>query len=351
MKKLHSFPRLLAASALVLFPIASHAADAPPLQKWKKGTGWGWVWGPADEVGALNEMTDASRSAALRLAQSGKVFDLGVTYDRSSYKWPGHSPGEILSFRTPEGVKRQQDLPALVNDNPTKTAWHSCALFMNDNVATQIDGLGHATEGEDDHWYNGFKEKDWGGNWGVRKCDANTIPPIIARGVLIDVAGSKGLAALPSHYPITVEDLQAALRKQSTQLRPGDVVLIRTGTLAYWSEVGADHAKIGEHDSAGITVESAKWLVEQNGSMMIGSDTSGLEYNPKPEETAAFRAKYKSFMPVHNYLLIQQGVHIAEFHYLEDLAREKVYEFCYVCTTAKIKGTTAGFALRPVALR
>jgi kynurenine formamidase len=305
-----------------------------------------------DEVGSLNEMTDASRLAALRLAKQGKTYDLGVTYDRNSYKWPGHSPGEIISFRTPEGVKRQQDSPALINENPSKTAWHSCALFINDNVATQIDGLGHATEGEDDHWYNGFKEREWGGNWGVRKCDATTIPPIIARGVLIDVAGYKGLDALPGSYIITVADLQGALRKQNTSLQPGDVVLIRTGTLRYWGDAGADEkGEIKEHDSAGINLESAKWLVEENGAMMIGSDTSGLEYNPKPEDTPAYRAKYKSFMPVHNYLLIQQGVHIAEFHSLEALAQDQAYEFCYFCSTSKIKGTAAGFALRPVAIR
>jgi kynurenine formamidase len=321
------------------------------LKKWQKGKGWGWVWGKDDEVGSLNEMTDASRLAALRLADSGKVYDLGVLYDRTSYKWPGHSPGEILSFRTPEGVKRQQDLPQIINNNNSRTAWHSSALFINDNVATQIDGLGHATEGDDDHWYNGFKEKDWGGNWGPRKADASTIPPIIARGVLIDIAGAKGVEALPSNYIITVEDIEGALRKQQTQLKPGDVVLIRTGTLRYWGETGSDHARIGKHDSAGISVETAKWLVEQNGAMMIGSDTSGVEYNPKDEDAMAYRAKYRSFMPVHNYLLIEQGVHIGEFHYLEGLARERVYEFCYIACTNKIKGSTAGFTLRPIAVR
>lgn len=330
----------------------SQAVDPLSLKKWQRGKGWGWVWGKDDEVGALNEMTDASRLAALRLANRGKVYDLGVIYDRTSYKWPGHSPGEIISFRTPEGVKRQHDLPALLNGNASQTAWHSCALFMNDNVATQIDGLGHATQGEDDHWYNGFKEKDWGGNWGVRKCDATTIPPIVARGVLIDVAGSKNVEALPPHYAITVDDLQKALRRQNTGLRPGDVVLIRTGTLRYWGETGNDErGLIARHDSAGINLETARWLVEQNGAMLIGSDTSGLEYGPKPEETAAFRAKYKSFMPVHNYLLIEQGVHIGEFHNLEELARDRVYEFCYICCTAKIKGTASGFALRPIAIQ
>ena len=330
----------------------ARAAETNAMKKWQKGEGWGWGWSKTDEVGALNEMTDASRLAALRLVKQGKTYDLGVTYDRTSYKWPGHSPAEIISFRTPEGVKRQNDLPALVNDNSTKTAWHSCALFINDNVGTQIDGLGHATEGEDDHWYNGFRERDWGGNWGPRKCDASTIPPVIARGVLIDVAAAKGLEALPAYHVITVEDLQAALKLQNTKLTPGDVVLIRTGTLRFWGETGEDDkGLIKQHDTAGINLEAARWLVEENGAMMLGSDTSGLEYNPRPEDTANYRAKYKSFMPVHNYLLIQQGVHIGEFHNLEELSRAKVYEFCYFCTTARIKGTASGFALRPVALQ
>jgi kynurenine formamidase len=321
------------------------------MKKWQKGKGWGWVWGKDDEVGALNEMTDESRLAALRLTDRGKVYDLGVLYDRTSYKWPGHSPGEIISFRTPEGVKRQGDLPDLINNNDRKTAWHSAAIFISDNVATQIDGLGHATEGADDHWYNGFTEKEWGGNWGPRKADASTIPPIVARGVLIDVAGSKGLEVLPANYQITVADLEQALQKQKVQLKPGDVVLIRTGTLRFWSETGSDHEKIAAHDSAGISLETAKWLVEQNGAIMICGDTSGVEYQPKPEDTKAFREKYRTFIPLHNYLLIEQGVHIGEFHYLEDLARDRVYEFCYIACTNKIKGAAAGFTMRPIAIR
>lgn len=321
------------------------------LKKWQKGQGWGWVWGADDEVGALNEMTDVSRLAALRIADKGRTYDLGVNYDRTSYKWPGHSPGEIISFRTPEGVKRQRDLPALVNDNADKLAWHSAAIFISDNVGTQLDGLGHITTDDDNHWYNGFKESDWGGNFGVRKADAETIPPIVARGVLIDVAGSKGLDALPGNYAISVADLQQALAKQRTQLKPGDVVLIRTGVLRYWGATGSDHAKLAQHDSAGISLETAKWLVEQNGAMLIGSDTSGLEYGPAEKDNAAYRAKYHSFNPVHKYLLVEQGIHIGEFHNLEGLAQAQVYEFCYIAATNKIKGAAAGFTMRPLAIR
>lgn len=336
---------------LLLATAEASAAEASPMKQWVTGKGWGWVWGPNDEVGALNEMTDASRLAALRIVQKGQSYDLGVSYDRTSFKWPGHSPGEIISFRTPEGVKRQGDLPGILGAEK-QTAWHSCTLFISDNVGTQIDGLAHITTGADDHWYNGFKEREWGGNWGVRKCDGTTIPPIVARGVLIDVAGYKRVEALAPNAIITTADLQGALRQQGTELRPGDVVLIRTGTLRFWGESGTDpDGKVKQHDSAGIDLAAAQWLVEQNGAMMIGSDTSGLEYGPKPEDAAAFNAKYGTFIPVHHYLLIEQGVHIGEFHHLEELARDRGYEFCYFASVNKIKGSAAGFTLRPVAMR
>src|SRR5262245_45968724 len=120
---------------------------------WQKGKGWGWVWGEKDEVGSLNAMTPETIKSALAMVKEGKVYDLGVPYDRESYKWPGHSPGEIITFRGPEGVKRQGDFKAAVDRkaNPSRTAWHSSAIFINDNVGTQIDGLGHITTGDDNH--------------------------------------------------------------------------------------------------------------------------------------------------------------------------------------------------------
>ena len=340
-------PGLLVACALLLGWTAWTAAGEPDqeLKGWKKGRGWGWVWGKDDEVGSLNAMTPGSVLEAIGLVKQGKVYDLGIDYDRTSYKWPGHSPGEIISFRTPEGVKRQQDLDFTAPSvNPALLAWHSCALFINDNVATQIDSLGHVTTGEDNHWYNGFTEAEWGGNFGIRKADASTIPPIVVRGILIDVAANQGVEALKGGTAIGPKDLEAALEKQGTRIRPGDAVFVRTGTLRYWGKAGGDHKKLAAHDSAGINLEAARWLVEEKGAIMVGSDTSGLEVGPAP-------AGSTSFIPVHEYLLVEQGVHVAEFHYLEDLAADRAYQFCYIAATNKIKGSTAGFTMRPIALR
>jgi kynurenine formamidase len=342
--------RLLCSAAIILalfsggFFATGQTQNESAIKGWKKGVGWGWIWGKDDEVGALNSMTDSSRAAALALAQQGKVYDLGITYSRRSYKWPGHSPGEIISFRSPAGEGVQGEAITDRKTNPSVTRWHSNALFMNDNVATQIDGLGHITAGDDHHWYNGFREAEHGGDFGLLKCDTPKIPPIVARGVLLDIAAARNVDELPAHYAIIPADIEAALARQRVNLRPGDVVLIRTGTLRHWAGDGDNHAKIGEHDSAGITLAAAKLLVEQHGAMLIASDTSGLEVAPAPEGS-------DSFIPVHKYLLVEQGVHIGEFHFLEDLARDRVYEFCYVCSVNKIAGAVAGFALRPLAMK
>jgi kynurenine formamidase len=230
------------------------------------------------------------------------------------------------------------------SQNAGQVYWHSAAMFLSDNVATQIDGLAHITAGADFHWYNGFKEADWGSDWGPRKCDADTIPQIIARGVLIDVAAYKNVDALAGHTRISTKDLKDTLAWEGTSILPGDVVLVRTGTGRYWGTDGADHAKIADHDSAGPDLEATKWLVEDQGAMMVGSDTSGYEVNPAPGSP-------DTIIPVHRYLLVEQGVHLGEFHYLEGLSQAKAYTFCYIATVNKIKGTAAGFALRPIALR
>jgi kynurenine formamidase len=316
-------------------------AQAP--KGWTPGKGFGWVYGREDEIGALNAInTPELMLRALRDVKKGQVYDLGVRVDQFSYKWPGHSPTSIVTFRSPEGVKREKDIGGFSN-HPKQLAFHSCALYISDNVGTQIDGLGHITTGADNHWYNGFREADYGGDFGIRKTDADTIPPIIGRAVLIDVAAWKALDALPANFPIGPKELQGALTAQKTDVQPGDIVLIRTGTLRYWGATGADHAKIAQHDSAGLTLAGAKWLVEQKGAVFVGADTSGVEVGRDPELPNAAN-------PVHEYLLIEQGVHIGEFHNLEELSRNKTYRFTYIAMTNRLKGTVAGTALRPIAM-
>lgn len=309
---------------------------------WVAGKGYGWIWGPTDEIGALNALTPPKVLAALKLPTQGKVYDLGVLYDRGSFQWPGHSPAEVISFRTPEGLKRTGDLEAISGQKTV--AWHSAAVFVSDNVGTQIDSLCHITAGDDNHWYNGYKEAEQGGDFGPRKACADKMPPIVTRGVLIDVAGAKRQVPLPTGYEIGPDELKAVLAQQRTDIQPGDAVFVRTGIMSLWGEAGHDKAKLAPHDSAGINVPAAKWLVEEKGAVLIGADTSGLECVGKCWKPG-------EFYPVHVYLLVQQGVYVGEFHYLEDLARDRVYEFLYVGATNKLRGAAAGFTMRPMAIR
>lgn len=307
--------------------------------QWQKGRGWGWIWGDHDEVGALNHMTPETTLAALRKVETGRIYDLGVPLDRNSFLWHGHVGTEVLPFRTARGLKIGGDF----GEDSHGMSFHTSMVMLSDHAGTQIDGLSHATIGDDDHWYNGFSSTELATDFGPAKASAVAIPPIVAAGVLVDVAGHLGVETLASSHPITASDLEDVLRAQGTDVDPGSVVMVRTGTMSLWGEAGHDHDAIAEADSAGITLGAAKWLVEELGAMLIGGDTSTLEVVP-PVDGAP------SPSPVHQYLLIEQGVHMGELHDLEELAADRAFEFTYIALVPPVIGATAGFALRPIAI-
>jgi hypothetical protein len=246
--------------------------------------------------------------------KEGKVYDLGLTYERRSFKFAGHNPGEIISFRTPPGMLSQGDQDAVMSEkeNSLNTTYTSNALFISDNVATQIDGFGHIYEGNPPHAYNGFRYEDIQSDWGLLKLGAHTIPPIVAPATMIDVAASVGKDPLPESFGIGPDHLQEALDKQGVDIDPLDVVLVRTGTGDVWLKgdgVGANEKEIEGPDLAGITVEGAKWLVEKKGALAIGTDTSAVEVRPPKDQLD----DGTSFNPVHVYLLVRQGVHTLEY--------------------------------------
>jgi kynurenine formamidase len=332
--------RLVVLGLLVAVALAWTLPAAAGPMKWVKGKGWGWVWGPDDEIGTLNELNPEVTLAAARLITTGKVYGLGQVVDRTTPRWPGHNPFELISFRSPGGVTRQLDFPFVKPEvNTTNTLWHSALIIVSDNLGTQIDLLSHITMGQDNHWYNGFTEDKHGGDFGVLKAGADKTPPIVARGVLIDLAACKGISELPAGYAVSSADLRECLARQGTQLKPLDVVLIRHGSGKHW---GVDNTKFTANNG-GITLEAAKWLVEQNGTIAIGNDTIAFE--------VAAPAGAGTFIPVHNYLLIEQGVYILEYLNLEGLSQDRAYEFMFVLGVNPFRGAVAGTVLQPIAIR
>jgi hypothetical protein len=119
-------------------------------------------------------------------------------------------------------------------------AFMSSLVMVSDHAGTQIDGLAHITTGADHHWYNGVQPSAARGDFGPRAAGAETTPPIMARGMFLDVAAAKGVDPLPDHTPITAEDLAETCEHQGSTLAVGDVVLVRTGALSLWDLAAGD---------------------------------------------------------------------------------------------------------------
>jgi kynurenine formamidase len=160
---------------------------------------------------------------------------------------------------------------------------------------------------------------------------------LITRGVLIDVAGLKGVDTLPDTYEITVADLEGALQKQNMKLQPGDAVIIHTGWGKLWGKDNARYVK----SCPGIGVAAAEWLAKQD-PMLIGSDNWPVEVAPNPDPQIS--------LPVHQILLVVNGIHILENLKLDDLVAKRVSEFAFMMQPLKIQGGT-GSTVAPIAVR
>lgn len=292
-------------------------------------------WGPQDEIGTLNMMTPQSRVEVLTKIKSGKTYDLSVDYfvGMPSFHMLGDPGYQYWLTHTPHGT---------VVDNPNglgeamnrKVSYTGDAISMYTHMGTHIDALNHF--GLDGKIWNNFSYLDHLGDKGWKKTGAETIPPIIARGVMIDIIALLGPEKLVQNYRINAADLQAALLRQKTELRPGDVVLIRTGQARHYAE--ADKYL---HEYPGINLDAVKWLVEEKKVMLLGADNLSFEAFPTERPD--------NWVPVHTYLLAEKGVMFIEQMFLEELAADRVYEFAFIAASLKLKGAS-GSPMRPVAL-
>jgi len=152
-------------------------------------------------------------------------------------------------------------------------------------------------------------------------------PPIIARGVLLDVAGMHGVDCLSEGYAITPKDLQDCAAQAGVELRKKDVVLVRSGRMTVWPDFDGYLLK-----PPGINLPAAKWLCEEAGAMCIAGDSIGLEVMPWDEPDA--------FLPVHAYMFATAGAQIIEVVDMEEIAAEKQYEFAFLGFPMKLRGAT-----------
>lgn len=286
-------------------------------------------WGPSDEIGTLNMMTEASRLEILQRIEAGKVYDLGVDL------FVGMPDCCSAAFGDPTYQMYMIHTPARGDGSGELLSHSSEAISMNTHTGTHIDTLSHF--GLHGKLFNGASAEEALGVRGWAKSGAEKYPPIVARGVLIDVAKAKGVDVLPASYAITVDDLKDALAKQGTELAEGDVVLVRTGQMSLWP----DKSKLSLFTQSGLSLEAAKWLAEERKSMVLGADNLGLESFPSTNK--------ENFAPVHSYLLAEKGVSFIELLWLEELSKDEVYEFAFITSPLKLRGAS-GSPIRPVAI-
>jgi kynurenine formamidase len=274
---------------------------------------------------------------ALRLPTRGRMYDLSSGWWRHMPVPDSHPQLEVLTYRSPRGLKNQNDIPIFGReDNATNTGMISDLVMGSTHSGTHIDALAHATCGPDHQWHGGHAADSMLGDFGPLAEDASALAPIVARGVLVDVPALLGVPALAPAQPIGVAEIEGALARQETEVRPDDVFLVRTGQMRYWPDVG----EMEQVDGAGLAIDGARWASER-GVRAVGGDTLALELLPSglPGDP----------LPVHWHLLGECGIPILEWVNCEELSRDGVYEFLFIALPLNVHGATASM-VRPIAI-
>ena len=279
-------------------------------------------WGSGDQRGSGNHMKPETVLRATRLIRTGEVFELGRVLSDSM---------PLSAGRRFEVVTKRSRMDPGSNHRGSN---EELIVAEFGQVGTQFDTFSHQMVGTS--MYNCFKLDDIASRTGFTKLGVEHVGALMTRGVMIDVAALKGAGMLPNAYEITVQDLQQALALQKLTLQPEDAAIVHTGWGKLWGKENARY----QAGSPGIGVAAAEWLARQD-PMLVGSDNSAVEISPNPDRQLAG--------PVHQIMLVINGIHLLENLKLDELAARQVYEFALVVEPLKIQGGT-GSTVAPIAI-
>ena len=252
--------------------------------------------------------------------------------------FPGHPPFQVLSYRTPQGIRAAGDQPwGPVND--AGLGYMSELVLGSQHTGAHIDAHAHMTVGEDDRWHGGsarhaarrLRPAD-------RRRDRDPAA-VAARRPLRRGRASARSTRCPPASPVTAREIEAIERAHGIAAGAGDVALFRTGYLGGWP----DPELLARHRGAGPDISAARLLAER-GVVAVGSDTETFEVQPAPDPGEPANPQ-----PVHTLLLIEKGVYIMESLDLEAIAAAAVREFLFVALPLAIRGAT-GSMIDPVAV-
>jgi kynurenine formamidase len=322
--------RRFTAAALLGATLAAQAFGAapPPVdgplpdaqQPW-----WPSRYGQDDEIGTLNEITPEAVRAGARLVRQGVVVDLGRVLDDDTPKFPGRYWHQSVDA-SPHFVNGRRPDAHGSGWGRNEINWITEIQAGTFQVGTQLDSIGHIQIG--DRFYNGWTTKQVVEPWGLNRFGMETVPPVVTRGVLLDIARLKGVARLAKGYVISVADVEAALSAEGIAMRPGDAVLFHTG---WGSLYGRDNEQFLSGEP-GPGIEVVNWLYAHRAAV-TGADT--WSFGPVPGEDPE-----RPFL-VPQTMYAKLGLFGLENLKTEELAQRRVYEFLFVITHAKTRGSTA----------
>ena len=277
-------------------------------------------------MGNANLVTPATVLAATQLVRTGKTYSLGITIDPTTPAFPPRSVA--LQVVQPNQQLGREAFPNFTYNDDVFQGWFG--------VGSQIDGLGHlgSVEGE---YYNCNNAEDFAFITGLTKLGVEKIPPLVARGIVLDMAGHFGVETMEAGQAFTVEDVEAVAAAQGTPIRAGDVVLFHTGWLDAKLHSAPQEWIAGE---PGQSEEVARYLAQKQ-VLAAGADTWGLDVVPPPDPERTFQG--------HVILLKEHGIYILEVMNTGPLVRDEVFEFMFVLGAAKVRGA-AQMIVNPVAI-
>jgi kynurenine formamidase len=254
--------------------------------------------------------------------QNSILIDLEQPRSTTMPCLPGHHPGYIYTLH-----RRHE--PGLEEARSSASG----LIVSVDHAGTHIDALSHQAEAM--QLCGGVTVTPAVQTWtGFTQAGVETVPPLVGRGVLLDVATAAG-DPLPRLHLITPEELAACARQQGTEVRPGDVVLVRTGYGRFWQ----DPPRYAQ--AAGGSAAASQWLLDRQ-IRAVGCDNFAWDVLGYTDPTTG------TTLPGHVLLLVRNGVYIVENLNLEELAARRAYEFLFVCVPLKMVGAT-GSPVRPLA--
>jgi kynurenine formamidase len=305
-------------------------AAAPPTtdEVW-----WPSRYGPDDQAGALNEITPDGVVRAAGLVRTGRVHDLAHVLDENVPAFPGRTFRQFLTTSAHQLNRRARGAgPEGLGRNSVN--WVVEYVSAPSQMGTHMDGLNHLQIG--DRTYNGHRLVDLVEEHGTNRLGIETLPQVVTRGVLLDIAASRGVERLERGDVITPEDAEAALAFHEGTVEAGDAVLFHTGWGRSW---GVDNDAYVDGEPGPGTALGA-WLVDHRVAL-VGCDT--WSFGPVPPEDPD-----EPFV-VPQTLNVKHGVVVLENLRLAELADEHASEFMFVVSHAKLRGATGAW-VAPLAI-